>query len=225
MHRQALHGILTAAGTKPGPVCKFLFSNLNGSTLTGAGQSLSAAKTGSSLDLLINLPLEDAVLAPGLAEMAAAEARHQNILSTEVWKEAAVRPFDSSMPATWAFNLVRHFVMPDSCSLLPSVSALPQLNGHVSSEDARYVARLSWKASELASQGITVQPLFLSWLSRPGGPIHTPMRLNNEHSGEWSVPEGVRGVAFIAITIQAQFTTYEELSRHIVAGPAMVTVG
>lgn len=156
--------------------------------------------------------------------MAAAEARHHNTLSTEVWKDPEMRPFDASMPASWAFNIVRHFVIPDSCTMLPPVSVTPTLKGHVTIDGATPVIKLEWQASDLTSRGITVEPLFISWLSRPGGPVHTPMRLNNVTSGEWGVPKGVLGTTFVALTTQAQFTTYEELRKQVVAGPAVVTI-
>lgn len=156
--------------------------------------------------------------------MAAAEARHQNALSTDVWGCPDNQPFDASIPAPWAFNVVRHLVIPDSCSALPPVPAIPPLKGHITSDGTGAVLTLNWQASDLASSGISVEPLFVSWLGRPGGPVHTPLRLNNETSGEWAVPEGVRGAAFVALTTQAQFTTYAELGRQVVAGPVVVTV-
>ncbi|KAH7377214.1 hypothetical protein B0T11DRAFT_294581 [Plectosphaerella cucumerina] len=214
VHRQALRGILAAAGTRPILPCNTTFTAYNETSLLRVGNILSAARAGAALDLLMSLPSADFGLAPGVAAMAAGEARHQQVLGAA--------PFDAVMPASWAVNVVRR-LSHQACPTFSGLPNAPRLDGSVSRLDNRPMVRFHWKSADLERRA-AVEPLFLSWLGRPGGPAHTPLRLLTENSGEWDMPGGMGSLVFVALTTQAQFTTYEDLAKYTLAGPAVLSV-
>ncbi|KAK8073340.1 hypothetical protein PG994_004239 [Apiospora phragmitis] len=126
-HQQALVNILGAAGAAAVPPCRYVFPSTNTDEFSSVGKTLSVVGAGATVGLAGALSATNPELVPGIASIAATEARHAALF--EVANGAAPNPaaFETPIPGPWAFNLALGLAVPGTCPVLPPMPILPKL--------------------------------------------------------------------------------------------------
>jgi hypothetical protein len=81
----------------------------------------------------------------------------------------------------------------------------------------------TWDSTQtpfLVEQG---KPLFIGWTNQLNVPAYTELSIIAQGKGIADVPQGVKGVAFAAVTSQQPDNT-DDLALATLAGPALLTI-
>ena len=81
----------------------------------------------------------------------------------------------------------------------------------------------TWDSTQtpfLVEQG---KPLFIGWVNQLNVPAYTELSIIAQGKGIADVPQGVKGVAFAAVTSQ-QPDNADDLALATLAGPALLTI-
>ena len=74
-------------------------------------------------------------------------------------------------------------------------------------------------------QAINVKSkLFVGWLNQADEPVYSTLMVTGAGKGTTTVPKGLNGVAFAAVTNQSSEVTVDGLTAATVAGPVAITI-
>jgi Ferritin-like domain len=228
VHVATIETLLTANGAKTVPPCKYLFSVSNMDDFLVQANVITSASIGAVNALSALIAQTDPDLVTSTTTIITVEARHDAFFRVAASEVPNPTPFDTPLSPTYAFNLILSFVQPDSCPQLPDLPVLPQLT--VASQSppttlgAPAMAPTSVTFAFDSKLEVDAAKLFVGWLNQANEPVYSKLTLTSAGQGTTSVPKGLNGVAFAAVTNQSSETTVDGLTAATVAGPVAIVI-
>ncbi|KAG4434308.1 hypothetical protein IFR05_010221 [Cadophora sp. M221] len=62
--------------------------------------------------------------------------------------------------------------------------------------------------------------LFIGWVNQLGSPVYTPLKSIGNCTGTATIPSGLKGVVYMALTTQNTLMSVEDLTGATLASPA-----
>ncbi|KAM3066450.1 hypothetical protein ACMFMG_012036 [Clarireedia jacksonii] len=224
VHQTTLQNILVAAGAAVIPECEYVFPSRNTSEFLSLGRSLSSVGVGAILALAESVAILDSNLVSGLASIAATEARHDSFFNVANGKLPNPAPFDTPISSTWAYNLALQFIVPASCPLELPIPILPILSTQMTLKGNPKSMTFSWDPTQKPVTQENGKELFIGWVNQLGSPVFTLLKSSGNGTGTTSIPSGLKGVVYTALTTQDTLMTIDELTAATLAGPAIILV-
>lgn len=224
MHQTTLQNILLAAGASIIPECQYVFPSRNTSEFLSLGRSLSSVGVGAILALAETVAILDSNLVSGIASIAATEARHDAFFNVANGQLPNPAPFDTPISSTWAYNLALEFIVPASCPVELPIPILPTLSTQATLQSNQTSMTLSWDPTQKPVIQESGKDLFIGWVNQLGSPVYTPLKSIGNGTGTATVPSGLKGVVYAALTTQNTLVSIDDLTGATLAGPAIVLV-
>jgi len=155
------------------------------------------------IDLAASVATTDPALLQNIASTVTVEARHDTRISPE-----------------WALNLALPFVVPGSCPLSPAVRRFPRL-------EILGVMTPTTTMITFATTANVTQGMYVGWVNQANVPAYTSISvLAGMPQGVFNttVPPGMGGMAFAALTGQTMARDVAALTVATLAGPVPVPV-
>ena len=233
-HVNAAKAILTANNAPTLAPCKYTFpvEDLDpfialAQDITSVGLSYVIFVTDS---LAASSTAADRAAVGGPAAIAPVEARHDayfRIRSHTGLKLPNPGPLDTAISANAALNLASQFVVPGSCpqpippfTAFPSMSVAgkvsPPLSGSISFQIGDAPALSKYSSGQLS----------IVWVNQAFDLLFQPVTAVDQKKGvvTSTIPDGLAGVAYTALTNSTTATNVEQLNGETVAGPAIVQI-
>ena len=170
----------------------------------------------------------------------AAGAVSSSILAVETRHDAFLRilhdnapnpaPFDTAIPAGWAYNIGLQYTVPGTCAVEIELPAYPQLSltgmGQTSfSNDTSYPDSISftWDAQQAWTARETGKQLYAAWVNLYNQPVYTTVTVGGPGYGSAPVPKGMAGVTFMALTT-VQPSDLSSLQASTLVGPVGISL-
>jgi hypothetical protein len=215
------------------------------------GDTITSVGISAIIGIADRISYTDPLIIKSVSSIATVESRHDAFLRHVGGQVPNPAPFDTGISSIWAYNLALQFVVPGSCPveipipILPtlSVSSLPAnassanttgmlppygnttINqfGGANATAMPSQMEFTWDSTQtpfLVEQG---KPLFIGWANQLNVPAYTELSIIAQGKGIADVPQGVKGVAFAAVTSQQPDNT-DDLALATLAGPAFLTI-
>lgn len=188
------------------------------------GRSLSSVALGAFLTLAELVASRDSSLVAGIASIAATEARHNAFFNVAVGQLPNPAPFDTPISLIWAYNLASAFIVPSSCPLELPIPIIPRLTTQETLRANQTRMNISWDPLQNAVVQEAGKDLFVGWVNQLGSPVYTPVTSTGDGTGSASIPSGLKGAVFTALTSQNTLVTVDDLTAATLAGPAIILV-
>lgn len=224
MHQTTLQNILLAAGASIIPECQYVFPSRNTSEFLSLGRSLSSVGVSAILGLAETVAILDSNLVSGIASIAATEARHDAFFNVANGQLPNPAPFDTPISSTWAYNLALKFIVPASCPVELPITILPTLSTQIILQSNQTSMTFSWDPAQKPVIQENGKDLFIGWVNQLGSPVYTPLKSIGNGTGTATVPSGLKGVVYTALTTQNTLMSVDDLTGATLAGPAIVLV-
>ncbi|KAH6667359.1 ferritin-like domain-containing protein [Halenospora varia] len=224
VHQTTLQNILLAAGASVIPECQYVFPSRNTSEFLSLGRSLSSVGIGAILALAETVAILDSNLVSGIASIAATEARHDAFFNVANGQLPNPAPFDTPISSTWAYNLALEFIVPASCPVELPIPILPTLSTQATLQSNQTSMKFSWDPTQKPVIQESGKDLFIGWVNQLGSPVYTPLKSIGNGSGTATVPSGLKGVVYAALTTQNTLVSIDDLTGATLAGPVIVLV-
>lgn len=224
MHQTTLRNILIAAGASIIPECQYVFPSRNTSEFLSVGRSLSSVGVSSILGVAETVAVLDSDLVSGIASIAATEARHDAFFNVANGQLPNPAPFDTPISSTWAYNLALKFTVPASCPVDLPITILPTLSAQDILQSNQTSMTFSWDPTQKPVIQENGKNLFIGWVNQLGSPVYTPLKSTSKGTGIATVPSGLKGVVYTALTTQNTLMSVDDLTGATLAGPAIVLV-
>lgn len=224
MHQTTIQNILLAAGAAIIPECQYIFPSRNTSEFLSLGRLLSSVVVGALLALAESVAILDSNLVSGLASIAATEARHDAFFNVANGQLPNPAPFDTPISSTWAYNLALEFIIPASCPLELPIPILPTLITQTTLQSNQASMKFSWDPTQKPVTQENGKDLFIGWVNQLGPPVFTPLKSGGNGTGTATVPSGLKGVVYTALTTQNTLMSIDDLTGATLAGPAVILV-
>ncbi len=82
----------------------------------------------------------------------------------------------------------------------------------------------SWDPTQKPVTQENGKNLFIGWVNQLGSPVYTPLKSIGNGTGTATVPSGLKGVVYTALTTQNTLMSVDDLMGATLAGPAIVLV-
>lgn len=228
VHVATIETLLTANGAKTVPPCKYLFPVSSMDDFLVQANIITSASIGAVNALSALIATTDPDLVTSTTTIITVEARHDAFFRVAASEVPNPAPFDTPLSPTFAYNLILSFVQPDSCPQLPDLPVLPQLTVASQSPPTTLGAPAIMPTSVTFAFDSKLEvdsgKLFVGWLNQADTPMYTKLTLTSAGMGTASVPGGLNGVAFAAVTNQSEAMTVDELTAATVAGPVAIVI-
>jgi hypothetical protein len=224
VHQTTLQNILLAAGASIIPECQYIFPSRNTSEFISLGRSLSSVGVGALLALAETVATLDLNLVSGIASIATTEARHDAFFNVANGQLPNPAPFDTPISSAWAYNLALEFIIPASCPIELPIPILPTLSTQASLQSNQTSMTFSWDPTQNPVVQEDGQDLFIAWVNQLGSPVYTPLKSIGNGTGTATVPSGLKGVVYTALTTQNTLMSVDDLTGATLAGPAIILV-
>ena len=224
MHQTTLQNILLAAGASIIPECQYVFPSRNTSEFLSLGRSLSSVGVGAILALAETVAILDSNLVSGIASIAATEARHDAFFNVANGQLPNPAPFDTPISSTWAYNLALEFIAPASCPVELPIPILPTLSTQATLKSNQTSLTFSWDPTQKPVIQESGKDLFIGWVNQLGSPVFTPLKSIGNGTGTATIPSGLKGAAYAALTTQNTLMSIDDLTGATLAGPAIILV-
>ena len=229
-HVDTAKAILTANNTPTLAPCKYTFPVEALDPFIALAQDITSVGLSyviSVTDMLAASPVEaDRAAVGGPSSIAPVEARHDaffRIRSHSGLKLPNPAPFDTAISANVVLNLASQFVVPGSCpqpipafTAFPSMSVAGKASGLISFQIGDATALSKYSSGQLSTV----------WVNQAFSLLFKPVTAIDKEKGviTSTIPEGLAGVAYAALTNSTTATTVEQLNDETVAGPAIVHI-
>jgi hypothetical protein len=224
VHQTTLQNILLAAGASIIPECQYVFPSRNTSEFLSLGRSLSSVGIGAILALAETVAILDSNLVSGIASIAATEARHDAFFNVANGQLPNPAPFDTPISSTWAYNLALEFIVPASCPVELPIPILPTLSTQATLQSNQTSMTFSWDPTQKPVIQESGKDLFIGWVNQLRSPVFTPLKSIGNGTGTATVPSGLKGVVYAALTTQNTLISIDDLTGATLAGPAIILV-
>ena len=208
-------------------------------TTLSLANTITSAGIGAVINLASALALTDPLLVPGPASILAIEARHDAFFraAADISLIPNPAPFDTRISATYALNLALPFIVPGSCDNggggmpdFPLIPALKQISGASPLTGSSGPIEFSFDPEQVktdntsSSSSSSSSNYYIGWVNQANVINYTPATVDKNGKVESSIPSGMAGLAFAALTGQNTAVDVNALTGVTVAGPAPVQI-
>ncbi|KUJ11342.1 uncharacterized protein LY89DRAFT_739539 [Mollisia scopiformis] len=212
VHVATVSGIfLESKQSPPVTACNYTFPVTNFDEFLSVANLITCANFGSIIGIQEQLPGSTAS-GPAGTSILATETRHDSFLRILHGIAPNPSPFDTAVPAAWAYNVGLQFIVPGSCGVEPAYPAYPQLTvtsmeGQSFAHDTSYPSSVSfaWDPQQ-------------AWV-----PMYTEVVVNGTGSGSTMIPKNMSGMAFMALTTM-QPADFTNLGDATLVGPIGISI-
>lgn len=227
IHVQTIENVLENFHAPTLDPCQYVFPVDSEASFLQLANVITSVGIGAVIDLASSLAINDPDLVAGPASIVTVEARHDAFFRlTALNAVPNPAPFDTRVSGAWALNLANQFVVPGSCPpsqkidfpIFPTLTVIPpNANSPITGSECEI--SFSLDTTKVPPQ----QQLFIGWVNQANVPVYTPATLGNGHV-QTSIPAGLTGIAFAALTNQNTALDVNALTEKTLAGPAPVQI-
>ena len=206
--------------------CKYKFPVDSAEQFLELSNVITSTGIGGVINIISGLSASDPGLIQGPASILAVEARHDAF-----FREQALQlvpnpaPFDTRISAAYALNLGSKFVVPGTCKATPKFPPLTPLTADVKEKTTSTGNSITF-SFDAAKVGPAAgnAPLFIGWVNQANVVNYTPAKPAGDGKVETTIPDGLAGMAFAALTSQNKAPDVNALTAVTLAGPAPVQI-
>lgn len=239
IHRMTLASVLQSAGQTPLPECTYSFPYNSPDSFVALANMITTVGIGAYLGGAM-LIMDNPALLTEAASILTVEARHNSYLRYGAGASPAPSPFDTSVPALWAYNLAHTFVV--SCPqelpnppfvLLPKLqltapsdsNAIPQLSALQTPVAAGTTLAFKWDPSTFFVSVDPSAPLYIALVNQVAAPTFLQLTMTGTGSGTVALPSGLGNAAFAVLTTFSGGLNATQLAQFgTLAGPQIVLI-
>lgn len=228
IHVQTAENILNHFGKKTYTPCKYVFPVSNAEEFFALSNIITSAGIAAVINVVSGLAETDPGLVPGPASVLAVEARHDAFFraASGVSDIPNPAPFDTRILPAYALNLASAFIVPNSCTGgMPTFPIIPPLKAEVSSKLTGSSRPIEFTFEmNAASKDKLSKLLYIGWVNQANVVVYTTATVAGDGMVKSTIPDGLAGLAFAALTNQSTATDVNSLTTATLAGPAPVQV-
>ena len=226
---QTAENILTHFGNKTFRPCKYTFPVTTAAEFFALSNIITSVGIGAVIHLASSLALTDPTLVPGPASILAIEARHDAFfrVAAKISHIPNPAPFDTGISGIYALNLALPFVVPGSCPDgmpdFPVIPGLKQTSGSSPLTGSTGPIDFTFDASQVKNFD-SKTTYYIGWINQANVINYTPATVSADGEVKSTIPAGMAGLAFAALTGQNTAINVDDLTGVTVAGPAPVQI-
>ncbi|KAI9705118.1 MAG: hypothetical protein M1836_006901 [Candelina mexicana] len=233
IHIRTISTVLSNNGVKPVPKCEYTFNYTDPISFVSLANMITTVGIGAYIGGATNLT-DNAELLLTAGSIVTNEARHDTFLRDGLKASPFPTPFDTALTSVWAYNLAQMFVVPGSCPQDLPIIKLPKLNNTTpmkptdiqTPKDGGATVSFSWDPSTFFVKQNDGTQLYIALLNQVTMISFVPIAKTPASSGSITVPKGVAGVAFAALTTFGSGVDLNGLTAFgTLAGPSEVVLG
>lgn len=227
IHVQTAKNILNKFNKQTFEPCKYDFPVSTPEEFFALANVVTSTGIGGVINVASSLALTDPGLVPGPASILAVEARHDAFfrVAAKISDIPNPAPFDTRISAPYALSLASEFIVPGSCAAKPDFPILPPLSACVG--DKKTTGSSGPISFEFDARKINAEDfkktLYIGWVNQANVVKYEPAKVEGGKVTS-TIPGGLAGMAFAALTGQNVARNVLELTEKTVAGPATVQI-
>lgn len=236
-HRDTLASVLTSGGQTPLPACQYSFPYDSPGSFVSLATLITTVGIGAYLGGA-DLIMDSKTLLTDAAAILSVEARHNSYIRAGGKGSPFPTPYDTAIPAAWAYNLAHTFIV--SCPtelpnppfvLLPKLelttpydsSAIPSPNALQMPIASGSTLSFKWDPSTFFVSVDPSAPLYVALVNQNNPVAFQPVTVTGTGTGTITVPSGLGNAAFAALTTFSGNLTATDLATYgTLAGPQIV---
>ena len=225
IHVQTAEDILKANNAPTFAPCKYTFPVSNAEEFFALANIITSVGIGAVIDVVSGLAVSDPKIVQGSASILAIEARHDAFFRHHSVSDIPnPAPFDTRISGTYALNLASPFIIKDSCTV-PSFTAIPALKAEVKGKTTGSSGPItfSFDATTVSKEDLS-KDLYIGWVNQANVVNYQPATVDGQGVVKSTIPEGMAGIAFAALTGQKTAEDVTSLTAVTIAGPAPVQI-
>ena len=225
IHVQTAENILKANKAPTFAPCKYTFPVSNADEFFALANIITSVGIGAVISVVSGLALTDPKIVQGPASILAIEARHDAFFRHHsVSNIPNPAPFDTRISATYALNLASPFIVKDSC-IEPPFQSIPALKAEVTCKTTGSSGPITFSFDTKAlNTGDLSKILYIGWVNQANVVKYEPATVDDKGMVKSTIPEGLAGMAFAALTAQNTAKDVNSLTNATIAGPAPVQI-
>ena len=225
IHVQTAEDILKANNAPTFAPCKYTFPVSNADEFFALANIITSVGIGAVIDVVSGLALTDPKLVQGPASILAIEARHDAFFRHHSVSDIPnPAPFDTRISAAYALNLASPFIVKDSCTA-PPFPVIPSLKAEVTGKTTGSSGPITFSidTTDVSKKNLS-KALYIGWVNQANVVNYQSATVNGEGVVKSTIPEGMGGIAFAALTGQNTAEDVNSLTAVTIAGPAPVQI-
>ena len=224
IHVQTAENILKANNAPTFAPCRYTFPVSNSDEFFALANIITTVGIGAVINVVSGLAVTDPTIVQGPASILAIEARHDAFFRHHSVSDIPnPAPFDTRISSTYALNLAAPFIVKDSCAA-PSFPVIPALKAQVTGKTTGSSGAItfSFDATAVSEEDLS-KALYIGWVNQANKVNYQPATVD---AGvvKSTIPEGMAGIAFAALTAQNAAEDVNALTGVTIAGPAPVQI-
>ena len=226
IHVQTAEGILKANSAPTFTACKYTFPVCTPDEFFALANIITSVGIGAVINVASGLALTDPKLVQGPASILAIEARHDAFFRYHsVSKIPNPAPFDTRISSIYALNLASPFVIKGSSCKMPDFPVIPALKAEVTRKTTGSSGAITFSFDPAAVNKESLsKKLYIGWINQANVIHYQPATMNDTGIVRSTIPEGMAGIAFAALTGQNTAEDVNGLTNVTIAGPAPVQI-
>lgn len=231
VHVQTAKGILKANNAPTFAPCKYTFPIHDADGFFALANVITSVGIGAVIDVASNLAVSDPKIVSGPASILAIEARHDAFFRQHsVSSIPNPSPFDTRISTTYALNLAAPFIVPNSCVITPSFPIIPPLTANMTGNHKKTTGSsgpisFSFDTTAVSKDDLSKSAYYIGWVNQANVVNYQPATVIIATGVVTStIPEGMAGMAFAALTGQDTAQDVSILTAMTIAGPAPVQI-
>ena len=225
IHVQTAEDILKANNAPTFAPCNYTFPVDTPDEFFALAEMITSVGIGAVINVISGLALTDPKIVQGPASILATEARHDAFFRYHfVSKIPNPAPFDTRISSIYALNLASPFIVKDSCKT-PKFPNIPALVVEVTCLTTGSSGGITFRFDPTAVDKESLsKDLYIGWVNQANVVHYEPATLNDTGIVSSTIPEGMAGIAFAALTGQNTAEDVNALTNKTIAGPAPVQI-
>lgn len=227
IHVATAEGILTHFHHRTFKPCTYTFPDIHSiDDFVSLANIITVTGIGGVINLIAGLAVTDPALVTGPASILGNEARQDAFFRTATGLGLAFpepAAFDTRISAGWALNLAAGFVS-DCGGNMPDFKTLPALKAEGGKKVTGSSGPITFSFDTKQVRNMTGGSVFVGWVNQANVVQYTDAKVSGAGKVEATIPGGMAGVAFAALTSQNHFPDVGNLTLATLAGPAPVRI-
>lgn len=225
IHVQTAEDILRANDAPTFAPCKYTFPVSNADEFFALANIITSVGIGAVINVVSSLAISDPKIVQGPASILAIEARHDAFFRRHSVSDIPnPAPFDTRISGAYALNLASPFIVKGSC-VAPPFPVIPALKAEVTGRTTGSSGPITFSFDPTAVSKETLsKALYVGWVNQANVVNYQPATVDGEGVIKSTIPEGMAGIAFAALTGQNTAADVNGLTAVTIAGPAPVQI-
>ena len=225
IHVQTAENILKANNASTFAPCDYTFPVNTPDEFFALANIITSVGIGAVINVASGLALTDPKLVQGPASILAIEARHDAFFRVHSVSDIPnPAPFDTRISSIYALNLASPFIVKGSCKM-PGFPVIPALKAEVTCTTTGSSGPITFIVDTTAvSKDDLSKKLYIGWVNQANVVQYQPATVDEKGMVQSTIPEGMAGMAFAALTAQNTAADVNSLTTVTIAGPAPVQI-